>query len=285
MSSASDRLLFGTAGIPLSASPATTLTAISRVKELGLSCLEIEMVRGARFSTETAHAIRKKAEEEGIILSAHAPYSINLLSAETGKRLSSQEQLLSAARLANLCGAKKFVFHGGFYGSHPPAKAIEIIRESLKDILSFLRTEKNKVILRLETMGKKTQFGTLEEVLVLCQEIEGLQPCLDFSHLYAREGAANGYRHFSRTLRKVAKKLGPEALKNLHVHVSGVEFREKGEIRHLNLRDSDFHWEEWLLALADNGVAGTVICESPNLETDALVLQNHYRSYQEKMKK
>jgi|YelNatPaOPRAMG01_1025707.scaffolds.fasta_scaffold01263_23 deoxyribonuclease-4 len=284
MNPASKGLLFGTAGIPLSTSPASTLAAISRIKELGLGCLEVEMVRGCRFSRETAQAIRRRAEELDVILSAHAPYSINFLSAEQGKRLSSQEQLLSSARLADLCGIRNLVFHGGFYGTNSPEKALEIIRQTLKEIISILRAEKNRVVLRLETMGKKSQFGTLEEVLTLCQEIEELQPCLDFSHLYAREGELNGYNQFSRALNKVAKKLGEEALQNLHLHISGIHFGERGEIKHLNLDEASLRWEEWLMALQDRDVSGTVICESPNLESDALKLQNFYRAYREKSK-
>ncbi|MCX7973146.1 MAG: TIM barrel protein [Candidatus Aminicenantes bacterium] len=285
MNSAFKGLIFGTAGIPLSTSPASTLHALDRLKELGLSCLEVELVRGFRFSRETAMAIRRRAEELGIILSAHAPYSINFLSAEPGKRLSSQEQLLSSARLAELCGIRNLVFHGGFYGTNPPDKALEILSETLKNIISILRSEKNRVILRLETMGKKSQFGTLEEILSLCQEIEELQPCLDFSHLYAREGELNGYQQFSRVLNKVAKKLGEDVLHDLHLHISGIEFGEKGEIKHLNLKEADLRWEEWIMALHDRGVAGRVICESPSLEADALCLQNLYLAYKEKSKK
>lgn len=285
MKPASKGLLFGTAGIPLSTSPSSTLAAINQIKELGLSCLEVEMVRGCRFSRETALAIRRRAEELEVILSAHAPYSINFLSVEPGKRLSAQEQLLSSARIADLCGIRNLVFHGGFYGANPPERALEMMRHTLKNIISILRAEKNKVTLRLETMGKKSQFGTLEEVLILCQEIDELQPCLDFSHLYAREGELNGYNQFSRALNKVGKKLGEQALKNLHLHISGVDFGDKGEIKHLNLSEANLHWEEWIMALHDRGVSGTVICESPNLETDALKLQNFYLAYREKSKK
>ncbi len=259
MNSVFNSLVFGTAGVALSPSIAPTLSAIKQLKELGLSCLEIEMMHGVRFSMEMAAAIRRQAEEQNIFLSFHAPYSINLLSPDQGKRLSSQKQLLSSARWANLCGARNLVFHGGFYAGNSPEKDLEVIRASLQNILSLLQAEKNRIILRLETMGKKSQFGTLEEVLLLCQEIEGLEPCLDFAHLYSREGKANGYRHFLRTIKKVGKKLGSKAWQNMHIHVSGVHFLAKGEVKHLNLRETDFRWEELLMALGDSGVAGVVI--------------------------
>ena len=46
MISASRRLLFGTAGVPLSTPAASTLAAIEHVKKLGLGCLEVEFVKG-----------------------------------------------------------------------------------------------------------------------------------------------------------------------------------------------------------------------------------------------
>ena len=40
-----NRLLFGTAGIPLSTPDRNTLNGISHVKKLGLGCMELEFVR------------------------------------------------------------------------------------------------------------------------------------------------------------------------------------------------------------------------------------------------
>jgi len=130
--------------------------------------------------------------------------------------------------------------------------------------------------LRVETMGKKTQFGSLEEILMLCQEIDGLLPCIDFSHIHARDGKANKYAEFQRILRKTEKKLGREALRKLHIHISGAAYTEKGEMKHIDLQDSDFRYDEWIQALQDMDVEGMVICESPNLERDALMLKNLY---------
>ena len=128
-------------------------------------------------------------------------------------------------------------------------------------------------------MGKSSQFGNLDEVLTLCQEVEGLAPCLDFSHLHAREGKANTYLDFHRILRKVEKRLGKPALKDIHIHISGIDYGLKGEIKHLNLAESDFRYDEWTACLRDMDVAGLVICESPGRETDAVLLKNLYDAF------
>lgn len=279
MTLASKKLLFGTAGIPLSTPASTTLAAVEHLKKLGLDCLEVEFVKGITMGSDTAREIKDRAADLNIRLSVHAPYYINLNSPEHGKRLASQERLIASARMAASLGATSVVFHGGYYGSMTPEKTYEVIKRSLSDVISTLRRERNSVTLRLETMGKKAQFGSLDEVLVMCREVEGLLPCLDFSHIHAREGEANSYLRFHRLLGKVAKKLGEAALRNIHIHISGVHYSEKGEIKHLDLRDSDFHYDDWIQVLKDFGVAGMVICESPNLEADALMLKNLYLSY------
>jgi deoxyribonuclease-4 len=125
-------------------------------------------------------------------------------------------------------------------------------------------------------MGKDSQFGTLEEVLQLCAEVEGVAPALDFAHWHARTGKVNSYNEFIAVLKKVEKRLGRAALDNLHIHVSGIRYGEKGENNHLNFAESDFNYEALVMALKDYKVKGMVICESPNLEDDAQLLKQAY---------
>jgi len=271
-------LLFGTAGVPLSASDDSSLAAIERVKALGLDCLEIEFVKGVKMGFDTARKVREKAMALGVRLSVHAPYFINLNSEDPGKRLQSQERLLNTARVGAACGAASVVFHAAFYGKDSAEKTYEAVKAELKALQSIVRTERLPITLRIETMGKRSQFGSLDEVLGMCRDVDGLQPCLDFSHLYAREGKVNSYADFHRVLSKVARKLGPRALRNVHIHIAGIHYGDKGEIKHLNLEEADFRYDEWLQALRDLGVEGLVICESPNLEEDALMLKKLFQA-------
>jgi len=279
-SSRGEGLLFGTAGVPKSTKGTSTLDGIQRIVELGLDCLEVEFVKGVKMGGDTAEEIGKAAKREGVRLSLHAPYYVNLNSPEEGKRLASQERLLQSARLAEKCGVESVVFHCGYYGRDEPERAFETIKKGVREVVSILRGERSPVVLRPETMGKRSQFGSLEEILFLCREVDGLLPCVDFSHIHAREGSgkANSYREFDRILRKIERKLGKIAIKNMHIHISGAEYGSKGELKHLNLDESDFRYEEWIHALRDYGVEGMVICESPIQERDALMLKNLYRA-------
>lgn len=271
-------LLFGTAGIPQSTTERSTLAGIHQITRLELDCLEIEFVRGTKMGSDMAKKINETAHQKNVRLSVHAPYYINLNSQEEGKRLSSQEKILTSARLAKKCGAQSVVFHPGYYGQTTQEKALENIKSSIKEVVSILKSERNPVVLRPETMGKRSQFGSLEETLFLCREVDSILPCVDFSHIHAREGKANTYLEFHRILKKIATKLGDSSLKKMHIHISGSMYNDRGEMKHLNLQESDFLFDEWIQALKDFDVEGLVICESPQQETDAFMLKELFYS-------
>ena len=279
MRSASD-LLFGTAGVPKSSGGTSSIAGMRRIAELGLDCMEVEFVKGVKMGPGTAEKIRREAEELGVKLSVHAPYYVNLNAEKEGMRLASMERLVASARIGAKCGAESVVFHAGYYGRDDEETTFQNIKKGVREVVSLLRSERSGVVLRPETMGKKRQFGSLDEILRLCREVDGLAPCVDFSHIHAREGRgkANSYRHFDQILRKVERKLGKEALRNMHIHVSGVEYSGRGELKHLMLDESDFRYDEWVQAIKDVGVSGMVICESPIQEHDAITLKNLYVS-------
>ena len=149
-----NELLFGTAGIPLSAEPRTTVDGIRHVRKLGLSAMELEFVRSVNISKEKAPEVKKAAEENNIILTCHAPYFINLNSLEKAKVKASIERILNSARILNLCGGYSVCFHAGFYMGQEPKKAYETVKLNLKEIISTLKKEGVEIWIRPETTGK-----------------------------------------------------------------------------------------------------------------------------------
>jgi len=271
-------LLFGTAGVPLSSKAPSTQAGIERIHELGLGCMEVEFVQGVRMSPQSAHAVGEVATERGIRLSAHAPYFINLNAQEPEKMAASRERILQTGRITSLLGGGSIVFHAAYYQKDTPSKVYATVKENLKQIVAELWAEGNRVWVRPETTGKGSQFGSLNEILQLSAEIEGVAPAIDFAHLHARTGVVNSYDEFIAILEQIEGKLGRNALEDMHIHASGIEYGLKGESRHLLLARSDFRYVELLRALKDYGVGGLLICESPNLEEDALLLQQTYRA-------
>lgn len=271
-------LLFGTGGVPHSTKPPSTVSGIKRIAELGLGCLEMEFVQGVKMNETTAHQVAETAARTGIKLSAHAPYFINLNAHEPEKIRASQQRLLQTARIASLCGAKSVVFHAAFYLADPPQETYNTVKKHLTETLNQLKSENREVWIRPEITGKVSQFGTIEEILDLCSEIYGLAPCIDFAHWHARTGKFNSYPEFASILTQVKERLGRAALDDVHLHVAGIAYGKKGELNHLNLKESDLQYAQLLQALKDHGAQGSVICESPNLEEDALLLKETYNS-------
>ena len=270
------KLLFGTAGIPRSAKGNNSISGIERLRELDLDCMELEFVQGVRMGEKGAGNVLEAAEKRNIALSVHAPYYINLNSPEEEKLKASLERIYQAARIGSLCGAESIVLHAAFYQKSSKQDTYKRVSKALKELTGQFRDEGIPAVLRPETMGKRTQFGTLEEVLALSTEIEGVMPCLDFSHMHAREGKENSYSEFMAILSKVEETLGKEGLSNMHMHISGIKYDKNGEKKHLTLKESDFNYPELLRAIKEFEIGGLVICESPILEEDALLLRKTY---------
>ena len=75
----------------------------------------------------------------------------------------------------------------------------------------------------------------------------------------------------------VEGKLGREALDNMHIHLSGINYSEKGEKNHLVLQESDMNYQDLLRIWKEFKIKGVVVSESPNIEEDALLLQKFWR--------
>jgi deoxyribonuclease-4 len=269
---------FGTVGSPLStpAKPGGTVGGILRTAELGLDCLELAWVRSVRISEAACEAIRLEAERKGVAISVHAPYFTNL-NADSSEWPNSRKRIMDAARFGRLAGATDIVIHPGSYFGNPPAGVLKTAIPRLKDCLKELRDQGNPVLLRPETMGKPALIGSLEDVLAMSAAVEGVLPCVDFAHLHARAGALNSYEEWLGVLDSIRKTLGEESLRRMHIHVSGIEFTDKGERKHLPFREADLKYKQLLAAMKSRGCAGRILCESPILEKDAVLLRNAWK--------
>ena len=267
---------FGTVGSPISTpkKPGGSVSAIFRLRELGMDALELGWVRAVRVTEETCAAIRSAANEQDISISIHAPYFINL-NATDEEWVNSRKRLMDAAVFGNLAGATDIIFHPGSYFGKQPAEVLPGAIQRLQGCLEELRSMGNQVTLRPETMGKSAMLGSLEDTLVMSKTLPGVEPCIDFAHLHARpgDGSINSYDEFSHILEIYGNNLGDEALNHLHIHLSGIQYGEKGEKEHLPLRKSDLNLEDLFKSLKVFHCRGRILCESPIMEDDALYMK------------
>ncbi len=268
------RFHFGTVGSPLStpAKPGGTVGGIQRIATLGLDALELAWVRSVRISPASCEAIRAEALRCNVALSVHAPYFINL-NADSVEWPKSRKRIMDAAKFGHLAGATDIVIHPGSYFGRDPKDVLRKAIPRLRGCVKELRKQHNPVLLRPEAMGKSALLGSWEDILILSQEVEGVLPCVDFAHLHARTGLVNSYEEWMEILSSMRAALGDDSLRKMHIHLSGIEYTAKGERKHLPFRDADLKYEQLLRALSDSGCAGRILCESPILEQDAILLR------------
>lgn len=271
------KLHFAVAGVPHSTpKPGGTVNGLRHAHSLGITAMELEWVQRVPLNEERMAEIRTISEELGMYLTCHAPYYINLNSSEPATLAASTKRILDALQMAEIAGIRSVCVHAAFYQRSTPEETYNNVRRAVDAIIAKKAKLFPSVNLGLETMGKVAQFGTLDEVLRISKEF-GVYPVLDPAHMHARtNGAVNSAAEWEEMLDAYVTYLGDSALQEMHMHYSGIAYGPRGEKHHLPLRESDANWKDFLVVLKKRGVGGTVVCESPLLEEDTLLMQKKY---------
>ena len=267
---------FGPAGVPpmFRLLGATMSDVPKLLHEEGLDAFEYQASRWGpkpQIKLEDAKKLGEETRKNDVKLSMHGSYFVNL----SGKKEvveASKRRLIACATAADWMGAYVVVFHTGFYGLVEKSFAFKNCLVALKEVSAEMKNLGLKAKLGPETMGKKSQVGTIDEILTICQEVEGTQLVIDWGHIHAlHQGALKKIEDFRAIAEKVELKLGTEALRSMHCHFSKIEFSTQGEKCHHPLDEERYGPEFRLLAevIVDFGLHPTMICESPMLDVDA----------------
>ena len=233
------------------------ISNLESFKKLGLKACEIAFTYGVYLSIPEAREIGKKAEELGIRMSIHAPYWINLNSKEKKKIEESKKRILDCCEVGEAMKAEVVVFHAGFYSKMDKEQTFQNIKREVISILEEMKKRKLKIKIAPETMGKINVFGSSEEILRLVEET-GCSFCLDFAHLHARSLGKESYGEIYKKFSKF-----PE----LHCHFSGIQYADKGELKHKFTPDSEI---KELLEVLPRSKDIVIINESPDPVGDSV---------------
>jgi deoxyribonuclease-4 len=268
---------FGPAGIPIQCNSPTTIDGIKCCSELGLSAMEIEFVHGVRMNENTALEAARTAKEHNISLSSHAPYYLNFCTLDEQKLANTKRHLFESARTTALCGGNITVFHPGFYQKLGKEEAFNAAKKNIADLIEKLMQQKIKIRLGAETVGKKSAFGGLDETIKLSQALEMVEPVIDFAHIHARgDFRITSEKDYRMIFNKLEKELG-DYVQRFHCHFSEINYSDKGELNHFPLgTNNEPPFEPFMKLLAENGYSGTIICETPKLDLDAMLLRDKY---------
>ena len=255
------------------------------LKEMGLDHYEYQCGRGVKVSDKTAADLRKKAVENGITLSLHAPYFISLSSIEPEKRDNSINYILQSCDAALRIGADRIVIHSGSCAKISREEALELAKDTLTRARAMAVEQGfESITFCPETMGKTNQLGTLEEVLELCRLDDTFLPCIDFGHLNARTfGGIKSIDDYAAMLDMVEDKLGADRLKIFHSHFSKIKYTNPGgEKNHLTFEDTEYgpDFEPLMELVAKKGLSPVFICESAGTQAeDSLRMKLEYNKY------
>jgi len=234
--------------------------AVEKLEEyhkLGFRACEIAFTYGVYIKKEKdAKRIGRVAKRLGIDLSIHSQYWINLNSDDKDKVKKSRERIIECLRVGTFLGAKKVIFHPGYYGKREKEESYENIKNEILELQRIKKERRYTPKLCPETTGKINVFGSIDEIEKLVKDTN-CSFCIDFSHILARY---KDYR-FKEVLKKFLK------YNNIHIHFSGIIYGEKGERSHK--KTESFEIKKLLLNLPKNKNI-TLINESPFPVEDSL---------------
>ena len=149
-----DKLNFLTAGIPLRAGNKGYEAGFKILDEMNLDGLELEFVRGVRISDKSRDAVSAATK----VITAHAPFYVNLNAREEDKLEASVQRIIETAQVANELGGFSITFHAGYYLGQDAELVYSNINSKIKEITDELAKVNNKIWIRPETTGKSTQW-------------------------------------------------------------------------------------------------------------------------------
>ena len=257
----------------------STADAPAWLSGIGLDAYEYEAGNGLSATAGTLRAIGEAARVNNIKMSYHTPYFISLSGVVTETRLKSIGYIRESIDAARLLGAGTIVVHCGSCAKISRDEAMRLAADTLIRVLHEVPTHGIKI--GIETMGKKNQLGTLDEVLELCRIDPVFVPVVDFGHLNARDcgGVFNNADDFLSVFSKIERTMGADVAGELHCHFSKIEWTDKGEKKHLTFADTVYgpDYRPFVEAIRIGGYSPTVICESAGTQSDdALLMKKYY---------
>ena len=165
------------------------------------------------------------------------------------------------------------ITHLGLAPDKTKKQAKKNITDNISSIMEWWEENKLKPLLGFETSGRQEVFGSLDEVLEMCDQIKGTVPVINFAHAHARDnGSLRDPSDFGALLDKVRDYVDGE----FYTHFSGVEHEGGNERRITPIKKGDLKFEPLADYLAEENPNITIISSSPLLEHDAMYMKVIY---------
>ncbi|MDY0293311.1 MAG: TIM barrel protein [Candidatus Methanomethylophilaceae archaeon] len=229
------------------------------------------MPSGISESFGDLYDIGKMARRLDVSLSMHTPYYMDLGSNSeiTGICFDS---IRHAGRMVNALGGDIVVTSLGLYGGSLSKEETDAnISENLEALMDWWQEAGIETRLGIEVSGHQNVFGSLDQILELCDSIDGLVPVINFPHLHAR---TNGSLMEQEDFMDVLGQVEPYcAGGRVYTAFAGVEHADGNERKLTPIKKGDLRFEPLAEALTEMKPEATVISGSPLLEHDAVYMR------------
>lgn len=264
------------------------------LNSLSLNWVELQNTYGVKMKEAQAKEYRELASKYNIGVSIHAPYYITLASGDPDVVKRSIERIFQCYWLADVIGAKRIIFHPGFYNGKSDEDRRRGLKQLINELLAIKKDIPDGIYMYAETAGKHSQLGSVEEIMEICSAVPYVRPCLDLAHIHGfTNGSLISVESIIAVIDYVEQKLGKEMLEETHFHMYPVEIDKNGEKRHraffekneaqqMNLCSNEDDWfyprpEHFISAIKRKGICPIVVCEALNSqEQGAMLMKKMY---------
>ena len=180
--------------------------------------------KAKEINEDDVKAFLEYSKEHGINrILAHAPYTLNACSADSGIREFAKNTMADDLKRMEYTPGNYYNFHPGSHVGQGVEVGIDFIAEMLNEIL----TKDQTTIVLLETMsGKGSEVGrNFEELKAIIDKVklkDKLGVCLDTCHIW--DGGYDVVNNFDGVLDEFDKIIGLEKLKAIHLNDSKNDF-------------------------------------------------------------
>lgn len=176
--------------------------------------------KAKEINEDDVKAFLEYSKEHGINrILAHAPYTLNACSADSGIREFAKNTMADDLKRMEYTPGNYYNFHPGSHVGQGVEVGIDFIAEMLNEIL----TKEQTTTVLLETMsGKGSEVGrNFEELKAIIDKVklkDKLGVCLDTCHIW--DGGYDVVNNFDGVLDEFDKIIGLEKLKAIHLNDS-----------------------------------------------------------------
>lgn len=285
--------LFGVAGFP----PNFFCSEFGKRREnifawlshIGLDWIELQNTYGVKMQDDQAKLYQELSKQYNIGISIHGPYYISLASQDRGVVSRSRDRILQCIHLASCLKSSRIIFHPGYFGGKTEEDRQSGIKRITKELLELKGDIPKGMYLYPETAGKKSQLGSLNEIMQICDMVDFVRPCLDFAHIHGFEGGSlKTEQDISRIFEIVTNHFGKDYLQDLHVHMYPVDYDHNGEKKHKAFSDhvdnsgilsNEPYYPQashFISALKQANISPVIICEARDTQDVGALLMKEF---------